>query len=182
MRIVRHVNRGTLRLAVSVVGALIYTTAGAYLGGMNAGWLDAGEANPVLPILGVGAALVVAAFARSGFSRRVGEVGLSGRTAQVLLVLGPAMYVLSWLIEFAIFGTFTLAFGLISLSVAVVVGRLGGLFDRVLIVLSAVGSLTWNTETTSAFLLVGVGLVWAVLSVRLLWQDVANGPPAAASS
>ena len=30
------------------------------------------------------------------------------------------------------------------------------------------GSITWNTETLSAFLLVGVGLVWAILSIRLL--------------
>jgi hypothetical protein len=40
------------------------------------------------------------------------------------------------------------------------------LADR--IALSAIGSITWNTETLSAFLLVGVGLVWAILSVRLL--------------
>jgi hypothetical protein len=40
--------------------------------------------------------------------------------------------------------------------------------DRLLIALSAIGSITWNTETLSAFLLVGVGLVWAILSVRLL--------------
>jgi hypothetical protein len=40
--------------------------------------------------------------------------------------------------------------------------------DRLLVALSAIGSITWNTETLSAFLLVGVGLVWAILSVRLL--------------
>ncbi|MCA1709694.1 MAG: hypothetical protein LC808_43030, partial [Actinobacteria bacterium] len=40
--------------------------------------------------------------------------------------------------------------------------------DRVLIILSAVGSLTWNTETVSAFLLVGVGILWMILSIRLL--------------
>jgi hypothetical protein len=40
--------------------------------------------------------------------------------------------------------------------------------DRLLIALSAIGSITWNTETLWAFLLVGVGLVWAILSIRLL--------------
>jgi hypothetical protein len=34
--------------------------------------------------------------------------------------------------------------------------------------LSAIGSITWNTETLSAFLLVGVGLLWAILALRLL--------------
>lgn len=29
-------------------------------------------------------------------------------------------------------------------------------------------SLTWNTEILSAFLLVGVGLIWLILSIRLL--------------
>ena len=172
----------TWRVAAGVAGSLVYAGAGAYLGGMNAGWFARGDSNSVLPFLGVGAALVVAAFAASAFNRRVGQVAVVGRAAQVLLVLGPALYVVSFLIEFAIFGTLAVAFGLISLAIAVVAGRIAGLPDRILVVLSAVGSLTWNTETTSAFLLVGVGLAWVVLSVRLLWREVAHPAPLAAAS
>lgn len=182
VRIVRRVHLGTLRVLAGVVGALIYAGGGAYLGGMNAGWFGAGQSNAVLPVLGLGAALVVVGFARSRFSRSLREVGTLGQTAQVFLVLGPALYVLSWLIDFAIFGTLTMALGLFCLSVAVVAKRLGGVLDRVLIPLSAVGSITWNTETTSAFLLVGVGLAWAVLSVRLLRRDVAHRSPVTAGS
>jgi hypothetical protein len=78
------------------------------------------------------------------------------------------LLILNAVVEFAIFGTLALAFGLISLAVVVLRQRLFHPSDRLLIALSAIGSITWNTETLSAFLLVGVGLVWAILSVRLL--------------
>ena len=159
----------TSRIFIAILGALVYAAGGAYIGSLNAGWLDYGrEANPVLGVLGIGAGLVVAAFAGTAFSRRLRGVGGAGRAAQILLVLGPALYVVSWLIDFAIFGTLTLAAGLFCLTIAAVMHKLAAPVDRVLMGLSAIGSITWNTETTSAFLLVGVGLIWVVLSVRLL--------------
>ena len=87
-------------------------------------------------------------------------------------MIGPVLYVLSWVVEFAILGTLALGIGVVCLSVAAIRRRLVPSVDRVLIVASAVGSLTWNTETLSAFLLVGVGLIWASLSVRLLPSKV----------
>ena len=112
--------------------------------------------------------LVVVGFARSSLTRRLHEAGGLGRAARYLLVVAPVLLILNAVVEFAIFGTLALAFGLISLAVVVLRQRLFHPGDRLLIALSAIGSITWNTETLSAFLLVGVGLVWAILSVRLL--------------
>lgn len=145
---------------------------------MNAGWLDVGtDANGSMPFMGIGAALVVIAFASSNLNHRLGEAGGTGRAAKVLLVLGPALYVVSWLIRFAIVGTLSLGVGLVCLAVAVTRFKLVPVADRALIILSAVGSLTWNTETVSAFFLVGVGLIWMVLSIRLLNRGSLTAPP-----
>ena len=161
-----------LRLALGVLGSLIYAGAGAVIGSQNAGWFGLERnSNAVLPVLGVGAALVVISFAGSLFRKRVHESGALGVASEVLLVLGPVLYVVSALIEFAIFGTLSFGIGLVCLAIAVVRNKLVPVLDRVLIVLSAIGSLTWNTETTSAFLLTGVGLIWVVLTVRLLNDD-----------
>jgi hypothetical protein len=96
------------------------------------------------------------------------EVGTLGRVTQVLIAVASLFFVLSWIIEFAIVGTLYLGLGLVCLSVCVMRWRLLATTDRVLIILSAVGSLTWNTETVSAFLLVGVAILWMILSIRLL--------------
>ena len=161
-----------LRLTLGVLGSLIYAGAGGVLGAQNAGWSGLeGNSNPLLPALGVGAALVVIAFAGSRFRERVHRSGAAGVAGEVLLVLGPVLYVVSQLIEFAIFGTLSFGAGLVCLAVAVIRNKLVPVIDRVLIALSAVGSLTWNTETTSAFLLTGVGLIWVVLTFRLLPDD-----------
>jgi len=158
-----------IKLIVAVLGAAIYASAGGLIGSMNAGWLGMEtDANGAMPALGVGAGMVVLAFASSPLNKRLREAGGAGRAAQVLLSIGPPLYVVSWLIEFAIVGTFSLGFGLVCLAVAVTRFKLVPVIDRALIVLSAVGSLTWNTETVSAFLLVGVGVIWMVLAVRLL--------------
>lgn len=95
-------------------------------------------------------------------------MGGLGRATKYLLVAGPVLYVLSWAVDFAILGTLALGIGLVCLSIAVWRGRLVPSIDRILITLSAIGSLVWNTETVSAFVLVGVGLIWLVLSIRLL--------------
>lgn len=159
----------SLRVALGVLGAVIYAAAGVVIGSQNSGWFRLGRnSNDVLPALGVGAGLVVIAFVGSRLCERVHRSGAAGVAGEVLLVLGPVLYVVSALIDFAIFGTFSFGFGLVCLAVAVIRNKLVPVADRVLIALSAVGSLTWNTETTSAFLLTGVGLIWVVLTFRLL--------------
>ncbi|CAN5472327.1 hypothetical protein BH24ACT7_BH24ACT7_23040 [soil metagenome] len=143
------------------------------MGSMNAGWFGLERnANALFPLLGVGSGLVVIVFVRSNLRRELHRAGGFGRAARYLLVAAPVLMIVSGLVEFAIFGTLALAFGLISLAVVVVRRRLLHPADRLLIALSAVGSLTWNTETVSAFLLVGVGLLWAVLSARVLTVSV----------
>jgi hypothetical protein len=156
-------------MGLGVLGALIYASAGAVMGSMNAAWfgLDR-DANALLPLMGIGAALVVIAFSTSALRMSLRHAGRLGAATQSLLVTGPVMYVLSWVVDFAILGTLALGIGLVCLSIAVIRRRMVPFADRVLIVASAIGSLTWNTETQSAFLLVGVGLIWVVLSVRLL--------------
>ncbi len=79
------------------------------------------------------------------------------------------------MIQFAIIGTLTHALGLICLAFTFWARRLNQVIDRVLVTLSAIGSLTWNTETTSALLLVAVGLIWAVLAVRLFTPESLAG-------
>ena len=139
------------------------------IGAQNAGWSGLERnSNQLLPALGVGTALVVVAFAGSRFRERVHQSGVVGVASEVLLVFGPVLYIVSAIVEFAIFGTLSFGIGLVCLAIAVVRGKLVPVIDRVLITLSAIGSLTWNTETVSAFLLVGVGLIWVVLSIRLL--------------
>jgi hypothetical protein len=163
------VTRSALKPIIGLLGAILYATGGALVGSMNAGWFGLERnANALLPTLGVGAALVVIAFASSTLHTRLDEAGGLGRATRVLVVVGPLFYILSWVIEFAILGTLGLGIGLVCLAVAVTRWKLVSATDRVLIILSAVGSLTWNTETVSAFLLVGVGVIWMILSIRLL--------------
>ena len=164
-----------LRLTLGILGSLIYAGAGGVIGAQNAGWFGLQRnSNELLPALGVGAALVVIAFVGSRFRKRVHQSGAAGVASEVLLVLGPVLYVVSALIEFAIFGTLSFGAGLVCLAVAVIRNKLVRVIDRILIALSAIGSLTWNTETTSAFLLTGVGLIWVVLTARLLKDDASR--------
>ena len=161
--------RSSFKLVIALLGGVIYAAAGSVIGSMNAGWLGLERnANAVLPALGVGAALVVIAFFSTTLHVRLREVGALGRVTQVLITVGSLFFVLSWVIEFAIVGTLCLGLGLVCLSVSVTRWRLVAITDRVLIILSALGSLTWNTETVSAFLLVGVGILWIIISIRLL--------------
>lgn len=159
----------SVRLPLAVIGGLIYAAAGALIGSQNAGWFGLGrEANDVLPLLGVGAALVAVAFTGTSFSERLKKAGALGVASRILVVVGCVLFIMGSLIDFAIFGTLSLAAGLIFMAVAVTRHKLVSVTDRILIIASAVGSITWNTETTSAFLLVGVGLIWIVLAVRLI--------------
>lgn len=146
------------------------------MGSQNAGWFGLERnANALLPFMGVGASLVVGTFAKSPLNGRLGQAGGAGRASQVLLIAGPIIFVLSWVIQFAIIGTLALGIGLVCLAIAVTRQKLVPVIDRVLIAASAIGSLTWNTETTSAFLLVGVGVFWMLLSIRLLNGEAGGG-------
>lgn len=139
------------------------------MGSQNAGWFGLERnSNALLPVLGVGAGLVVVAFLRSSFNARLGSSGGLGKASQLLIVVGCVLFVFGSLIGFAIFGTLGFGLGLVLLAVTVTKKKLVALPDRILVILSAIGSLTWNTETVSAFLLVGVGLIWVILSIRLL--------------
>ncbi len=119
----------------------------------------------------------IPAWAAVGWPAKLWHAGIAGRGAVVLLFVAPAVYLLSWVIEFAIFGTLALGLGLILLAVAMWRRQLSDRVDRVLVAFAAVGSLTWNTETLSAFLLVGVGLVFVVLSLRLRKQHEQHREP-----
>jgi len=154
---------------------MVYALAGGLIGAQNADWLGMGrDANALLPLLGLGVALVIAAARTTSFHEHL-RTFPAGRVSGYLLMAGALLYVVSWIIQFAILGTLTLALGLICLAFTFWAQRLGDVIDRVLVTLSAIGSLTWNTETTSAFLLVGVGLIWAVLAVRLLPPESLEG-------
>ena len=158
-----------LRVAVGFAGGLVFAMTGAIVGSQNAGWFGLERnANAALPALGVGTALLGVGFWSSSFDQQLTQTGSLGRAARILIVMASVAYIVSWLIEFAIIGTFTLGIGLVCLAIAVVRATGFSRVDRILIALSAVGSLTWNTETVSAFLLVGVGAIWMILSMRLL--------------
>lgn len=174
-------NDSRVPLMIRVCGAaggLLFAVAGAWMGSMNAGWFGLQrDALALFPLLGLGVALVVAAWAAVGWPAKLWHAGIAGRGAVVLLFVAPAVYLLSWVIEFAIFGTLALGLGLILLAVAMWRRQLSDRVDRVLVAFAAVGSLTWNTETLSAFLLVGVGLVFVVLSLRLRKQHEQHREP-----
>jgi len=160
-----------LRPLLATVGGIVYALAGGIIGAQNADWLGPERnSNALLPFLGVGAALVIVAARTTSFHEQLRNYRV-GRVAEYLLMTGAMLYVVSWIVQFAILGTLTFALGLFCLAFTFWARRLGGVIDRVLVTLSAIGSLTWNTETTSAFLLVGVGLIWVVLAVRLFTPD-----------
>ncbi len=151
-----------------MVGAAVYAVAGGVMGAQNAEWFGlAGHANALLPFLGIGTGLVITAVRGTPFHEALRGLPV-GRVGGHLVALGAVLYVVSWAIQFAIFGTLTVALGLMCLAITFWARRLGHITDRVLATLAAIGSLTWNTETTSAFLLVGVGLIWMALAGRVL--------------
>lgn len=157
------------RLAIAWVGALAYGTAGALIGSMNAGWFNQdGDANGELPLIGLGAGLVIFAFLGTPLHERVRAAGKLGNAIKILLAIGVLFNILQPVLEFAIFGTLGLGIGLVCLSVATWGREFPPRLDQILIAFSAAGSLTWNTETTSAFLLLGVAILWMVISFRLL--------------
>ncbi len=157
------------RRLVALLGSTLFAAGGFWMGSMNVGWFGLEEnANSLFPLLGLGAALVVGGLSSSPLAKGLHSRGVLERATRILMVAAPLVYLLSWLVEFAILGTLALGLGLICLTVIVIRRRWLPPIDRLLVAVSAVAALTWNTETVSAFLLVGVGLVWAILSMRPL--------------
>ncbi len=154
--------------AFGVLGAGAFAAVGAVWGSTNAGWFGLErDATHLQAWLGVATAVVVAAFAFGGLGPALIQGG-AGTAAAVFLVAAPLLHVASAVIEFAIFGTLALAVGLILLTADAFRRLLVPLPDRLVIAGSAVASFTWNTETASVWLLVGIGICWAFLSLRLL--------------
>lgn len=157
----------TWRRLAALLGSLVFAAGGFCMGSMNAGWFGLErDANSLFPLLGLGAGLVVVGLVPTDLAQALRHQGLLGRATRYLLLTAPTVYILSGLVEFAIFGTLALGFGLICLAVIVIRRRWLRPVDRVLVALSALASLTWNTETVSSFLLLAVGLIWTVLTIR----------------
>lgn len=154
--------------AAAVFGGLVIAAAGAVMGSQNAGWFGlARNANALFPLLGVGVLLILAGWGGSGWTRTLWRAGRLGKAAAALLAIGAVFFLLNPLLQFAIFGTLSFAIGLGLFATLLWRERLLARADRVMASVAAVGSLTWNTETVSAFLLVGVGVLLAILSLRM---------------
>ena len=165
---------------VAVAGAMTYGATGAVWGSKNSGLFGTARDNGGLQVwLGIGVALLLMGFAMAGWGRRMWQARPLGPAAVVALVAGALLNVVSEVVDFAILGTLGLAVGLGLLAVVAWRHRLVRRVDGWLLVASAVLSLTWNTETASAWLLAVNGAVWVVLSLRLLGPvgpDVALRP------
>ena len=154
-------------IVVAVIGALVFAAGGLVMGSMNAGWLPpGGGTNSVFPLLGAGVLAMVVGWA-AGLGREVWRSGGLGKIAAVFVVLGGLFFLLNPILQFAIFGTLFFGFGLGMFTVTLWRQNLMTRVDHLLGSFATVGSLTWNTETVSAFFLVGVGVLLAVLSLRM---------------
>ena len=158
---------GRIWIAVAVGGALVFAAGGFVMGAMNAGWLGLErDTNSMFPLLGIGVLAMVAGWSQ-GIGRAVWRSGGLGKAAVVCAVLGGLFFLLNPILQFAVFGTLLFGIGLGLFSVTLWRQALMTRVDHLLASFATVGSLTWNTETLSAFLLVGVGLILVVLSLRM---------------
>ncbi len=154
---------------LAFIGATTYAATGAFWGSMNARWFGlASRGERIQFWLGLGVGFVLIGFAKAGWAQRLKGEGWPGRWAVWLLMAAAPLNAMSAVIEFALFGTLALGFGLVLFAVVAFRRVLMPSLDRWLVTASAVASLTWNTETLSVWLLAGVGLIWMVLSVRLI--------------
>jgi hypothetical protein len=97
--------------------------------------------------------------------------GTAGVVAIVGGILAPVILLFSRLIEFAIFGTLVTFLAILAFTVMVWRGRILPRPDGALLVIATVASITWNTETPSAALLIVVGLIASWISYRALVAD-----------
>jgi hypothetical protein len=154
-------------IPVAVVGALVFAGGGFVMGAMNAGWLGLErDVNSMFPLLGIGVLWMLAGWWRR-VGREVWRSGGLGKAATVTAVLGGLFFLLNPILQVAIFGTLLFGIGLGLFTVTLWRQKLLTRVDHLLASLATVGSLTWNTETLSAFLLVGVGLLLAAMSLRM---------------
>jgi hypothetical protein len=158
---------------------MLFAGAGAAMGSMNAGWFELSrDVNGIFPLLGAGVLLVAAGWLGSGWARRLWTTGSLGRAAVALVTSGAVLFLVNPLLQFAIFGTLSFGIGLALLAIVLWRHQMAAKVDRLLAALAALGSLTWNTETVSSFLLVAVGLVLMALSLRLGSGESARRPAA----
>ena len=137
------------------------------MGSMNVGFGLDRNANALFPVLGVGVLLLLVGWGRWGWAGRLWAAGLLGKAVSALLVLGAVFFLLNPVLQFAILGTLSFGVGLVLFAAMLWRQRQMTRTDRLMVTLAAVGSLTWNTETSSAFLLVAVGVLLAVVSARM---------------
>lgn len=163
---------------VAVAGAVTYAATGVVWGARNAGlfgWVR--DARGLQLWLGIGAALLLTGFAMDGWGSRLRRATPLGPVALGALVTGAALNLVSELVGFAILGTLGLGAGLVLLAVTAFRAQLVPRPDRWLVAVSAVLSLTWNTETSTAWFLAANGAVWLVLSARLVGAGGRPGVP-----
>jgi hypothetical protein len=158
-----------------MVGGGVYAVAGAVMAARNLRWFGwTPSANPLMVWLGLGLALQVAALGIA-FGPQILRAGVAGKVAAAAGSLAPLILLLSRLVEFAIFGTLATFLAIAAFTVAVLRHALLPRPDVVLLAFATVASITWNTETASAALLVVVGLIGAWICYRALiagkWPD-----------
>jgi hypothetical protein len=157
--------------SAAVFGGLVYAVAGGVMAARNLGWFGwAPDANSLFVWLGAGLALMVVGFGLR-YGRDIRRSGVAGRIAAAAGISAPIILLLSRLIEFAIFGTLATFVAIAAFTVTVHRGRLLGRLEVVLLYVATVASITWNTETASAALLVVVGLIGAWVAYRALVSD-----------
>ena len=165
----------------AVAGGVIYAVAGGVMAARNLGWFGWSQnSDPVMVWLGLGLALIVLAF---GVVRGadIWSGGPAGRIAAVAGIAAAITLLASGVIQFAIFGTLLTFVAFVAFTVMVYRRRHLPRSDVTLLVVATVASITWNTETPSAALLVVVGLVAGWISFRALLADrwaVASQPGA----
>ena len=152
----------------AIVGGFIYAVTGAVMAVANLGWFGLPrDANGLSFWLGAGLALVVAGFAAQ-HGEDIQRRGKLGRWTARVSIAASIILLLSGVIEFAIFGTLATFVALLMFTLLVRQDRLLPQLDVVLLGIATVASITWNTETPSAALLIIVGLVAAWVSYRAL--------------
>lgn len=166
--------------AAAVIGGIIYAVSGAHMAAGNLRWFGRSPgANEHFLWLGIGFVLIVVAFGAVR-GRQIWRQGPPGQIASVAGVVAPLMLLVSRMIEFAILGTLMTFIAILAFAVTVHLRKLMPRVDVVLLYVAALASITWNTETGSAALLVIVGLVASWISYRALvasaWRSAGSKP------
>ena len=155
----------------AIVGGFIYAAVGAVMAAGNLRWFGwSPNANPLMVFLGLGLAPVVIAFALIR-GADIWRRGAAGRIATIAGFAAPTFLLASALIEFAIFGTLMTFVAIAAFAILVHRDRLMPRTDIALLYVATIASITWNTETPSAALLIAVGLIASWISYRALLAE-----------